>query len=464
MSGENPNPFKPRSSLGRSPPKEKQGTAYTGEDPQMVLQDNAQAKEPPKQTKRKFSPEVLTERKKPNNLEDDQESITSDQGSGDSDLEASETEDLERVIEGQNSIERLSAVVETLIRGKKAPTNNQVLLMRDLLKQIKDYTLKAQNQLLQIKGRNREQSKVIDKLINSRFEDRLAQEFSKMTKEVNDKLSKQPPRVEAHSYANVAKSGTRPTDIPKPSSRVILVYPENKEQSSEETLHAVQKSLEPDKRVLRVNRMTKIRNGGVAIEVHPQHEESIRGKLCNSFETRKPKLNLPKVKVFDVPKDMSKEELQDSLYEKNFTGLMSKDEFNKGFKLLFKTGPRGDEQTQWVAEANRAVRDRITENGGRLYLGWRSIKIAQITLTTRCFRCQAYGHLAANCKEEKDTCGHCAKEGHRFSECPEKEWDWRCATCIRAKMPKVKHNPNSKECPIYSKEVERLNKSIDYES
>lgn len=58
---------------------------------------------------------------------------------------------------------------------------------------------------------------------------------------------------------------------------------------------------------------------------------------------------------------------------------------------------------------------------------------------TQCFKCQAYGHIATNCRKA-DTCGHCALS-HKTQDCTRKD-DTKCANCNR------RHAAWSGECSV----------------
>lgn len=58
---------------------------------------------------------------------------------------------------------------------------------------------------------------------------------------------------------------------------------------------------------LHVNRISKIKNGGIALEIPTNRVEELNQVLKIGFEARYPKINKPKFKIFDVPADLDKE-------------------------------------------------------------------------------------------------------------------------------------------------------------
>ena len=63
----------------------------------------------------------------------------------------------------------------------------------------------------------------------------------------------------------------------------------------------------------------------------------------------------------------------------------------------------------------------------------------------RCFKCQKFGHISANCKSET-SCGYFSGR-HTFKECPNKDENPQCANC------KSNHSTDSLQCTIYLKQA-----------
>ena len=67
--------------------------------------------------------------------------------------------------------------------------------------------------------------------------------------------------------------------------------------------------------------------------------------------------------------------------------------------------------------------------------------------TLRCYRCQAYGHVAAVCRREVPRCEKCA-EGHEKKECVQLGKVVVCVNCRGA------HGAGDQKCPVRKRQVE----------
>jgi hypothetical protein len=57
--------------------------------------------------------------------------------------------------------------------------------------------------------------------------------------------------------------------------------------------------------------------------------------------------------------------------------------------------------------------------------------------TLRCYRCQAYGHVAAVCRREGPRCEKCA-EGNETNECVVLGKVMECVNCRGSEMPRAR--------------------------
>ena len=86
----------------------------------------------------------------------------------------------------------------------------------------------------------------------------------------------------------------------------------------------------------------------------------------------------------------------------------------------------------------------------KVKIGYLSFKVKPyIREPTRCYKCNAYGHIALNCTN-KAKCPRCLGE-HSLKECPNKEAEMRCASCNS-----TSHHTGQAVCPQRKIEKEAI--------
>ena len=181
-------------------------------------------------------------------------------------------------------------------------------------------------------------------------------------------------------------------------------------------------------------------------------------KINEKLRCEPPRKRRPLLIMYDIPSDMSAEDIRDTIYEQNFEGQLSKDEFNEKFQLKFKTGPREKTTVHHVAEVEASLRSNILKRG-RIYLGFRSVNIKDYVVVSRCVKCQDLGHVAKYCTREKATCAHCGEEDHNKQQCEKKN---QPAVCIPCQRRGKKCSQQRKDCPTHALLLDRLIQRTDY--
>lgn len=265
-------------------------------------------------------------------------------------------------------------------------------------------------------------------------------------------------KLKANAVANVeaAKNIKR---------HVITVFPgeNSKIADSDETKRAIISSVAPTKDKLRIVNLRKISNKGVLIET--KTEEDLKTVLGNSklkaaglMAGLPAKVN-PRILIKNLPKDLQEKEISAAVRHQNLDNY-PKDKLQDHFKLSFKTGPRDRETVDWVAEVSPEAREKILKEG-RLYVGWHACYVQDFVAVTRCYQCQAFGHIAKHCKATTETCGHCTDNGHSQKNCPNSKKEPQCVNCKRAGKAH-NHSSRSKDCPAYQSAMRTYVSRIDY--
>lgn len=170
----------------------------------------------------------------------------------------------------------------------------------------------------------------------------------------------------------------------------------------------------PAKEKLKIKNIRKINNNGILIET--ETKEDLQNLLRNDklenagLIVGQPPKRRPRMAIYNIPKNMPEKDVLTAIRLQNFEHI-PKSKFPEVFKLLFKTGDRAKETVNWIVEVTPEIRDEIKKQS-RLFLGWNACHIQDYIAVSRCYKCQAFGHIAKFCRASQDTCGHCAKEGH----------------------------------------------------
>lgn len=268
---------------------------------------------------------------------------------------------------------------------------------------------------------------------------------------------KVPQNGEEASYA-AAAGRPRISRLNIPTSkapRVAMVYPKDEDNvpDSAATEALLKAAINPAEDGFKVVRMRRIKKKGVLVQAEQERdiERMIDGTLgrkldAGGLKAAIPTRRGPRILIYDVPRDLEDAELVKTIFELNIKGKgMDLNTFKDQFKLAFRTGPRNRPETNWVVNSSAAVRNLLRAEG-RVYIGWASCRVVDFLGVTRCFRCCAFGHVAAKCSSTAPTCGHCGESGHEKKGCPKGGQPPSCANCKRAGKNGV-HEVDDQECP-----------------
>ena len=110
-------------------------------------------------------------------------------------------------------------------------------------------------------------------------------------------------------------------------------------------------------------------------------------------------------------------------------------------RRIFKRGASTNEKTP-TTTVTLSYSCSTEEVPLRVQIGYLSFKTrTYIPQVTRCYKCQKFGHIAARCRKETDTCPVCAGP-HKYTDCTNKD-NKKCANCGEP------HSASYKECPKF---------------
>lgn len=264
------------------------------------------------------------------------------------------------------------------------------------------------------------------------------------------------------TYAAVTKKMPKignKTVTPRDAEKVVLVYPTDESiTDSEDTKKMVKGVLVPKEQGITIKAVKKIQKAGLVIESGTRRsaeeikELTTRGKR---LRVAPPKRILPKMLIYDVGHNLKEEEIMEYVYMQNLEEHeISQNLMMDGFKILFKMGRREGPKVNIVVEVDPKIRELLLE-AGRVYIDYDACRVVDFLHVSRCFKCQAYGHVRKTCKSTGESlCSHCGRAGHEYAGCPRK-WDTpTCVNCLAAKRP-CDHRVGTMECPMYKRLVEQ---------
>lgn len=273
------------------------------------------------------------------------------------------------------------------------------------------------------------------------------------------------------TYANITQKlrapGLPAKAQPASKEKVQTIFLKPKNTKDFENMHEAKthlmKVFNPNTERVRIQNVRTTKNG-IIIETPTESEASKLGlnkSLGKSFSVEKPRKRLPRLVIYDVPKDMTETSVSDSIFGQNVDLASSVEQFQAEFCPKFKTGKKEGRTVNWVVEVSPLMRNKILGRR-RLYVEWSACRVRDFVMVTRCYKCQGFGHLAKHCERET-CCSLCAETGHKGTECPKKEekQEHKCVNCFKSKKPHG-HSTLDKNCPAYKQALERLVDRIDY--
>jgi hypothetical protein len=237
-----------------------------------------------------------------------------------------------------------------------------------------------------------------------------------------------------------------------------------------------------------VKEITLSRNGALVVNCRtPEDMEEIKELVDTksaNLKAIKTKVRQPMIRIFGVEVDVTRDDIIDLIIAENqeIKHFMDNNgtniEDNITVRTVIKRNQRNRStqlsQRQPTSESNDYLIQlspqmfRVFKSMKRVLIDMRSYRFEEHFSLTRCFKCQRYGHIAANCKQQESSCGNCG-EDHETRNCKNKS-TLKCTNCCRHNSsPKVmqkletNHSVFDKKCKRYEKAVEMMKSRISYE-
>lgn len=269
--------------------------------------------------------------------------------------------------------------------------------------------------------------------------------------------------VTTPSYAQATANKLKTTP-PRPEHVLIL---EKSESASGDVnpKELVTKNLNPQKLKIGIRKARETKGGGFIMEVNSAEElENLKKAIDSSknlktnLKYRAPRKLDPKIIIFGVDEGLSGDEVVKAIQEQN--GL-------EEVVVLHAGSFKGKGGINHIMEIDGKSFHKINQLD-KIYINWERYNFKEYIKPRQCFKCLNFGHTAKFCKSETDTCYKCNGSGHQGREC--KHTEVCCALCTKFNLkqgnPKNKlktdHMANSRKCPQFLKEIDRVKSFINY--
>lgn len=253
------------------------------------------------------------------------------------------------------------------------------------------------------------------------------------------------------SYADVLSSKNNKTLPDARALHSVVVTSRSELDTGEQVIEKIRSTIKAKDGWIRVEKVKKAKDRKVIIGCASVEErDKVKKKLGEneSLEVEEMKNKSPLLVFRDVLRYNEDTDIQKALVNQNahiFEGL---EEDDRNIDILYRKRTRNPLQCHIVARVTPRVWKRWTHEE-KAYIDIQKVRVEDQSPLVQCSRCLAYGHTKKYCREEKETCCHCAGP-HLRAECD--KWRQReapkCCNCDKAGIGSSEHGAFAAECPI----------------
>lgn len=346
------------------------------------------------------------------------------------------------------------------------------------IKEIVEVTLKTAENSLSIREvleDNKERNKV-DRILKTKVQeliDKASKNYKEETK-LHEKVTELMEAVEKTSEGNKEIIGNLKEVVTKAektySNAVKFGATRVEKEQKQRTLMLQPVTEDFDPRALRRNlsdlncprsiKINSIRTHGRGIDIRCSGEnlEELKATLEQCEQLRgKTKLiekgpRMTRVIIFNVPLEQEKD-VKEALCQE---AKICANEIQVQ-RTLKTGGPR----QHWIMDVpGREAAELIKK--GRIIIGFNACTVRRYVIVQRCFRCQAFGHIAKECIAKRDFCAKCA-DNHRAEACTNTAKE--CINCWENNKKSgtnfdLNHETFARECQSYKM---RMREQLDAE-
>lgn len=285
-------------------------------------------------------------------------------------------------------------------------------------------------------------------------------DINKRLKTIEDKVDNNVNQISKPSFANVLNSsieGYRSVIATNKSEQFVVVKPKKNQNSDTTRAELARKIPNPES----VSAVHKIPKGGLVInckniEESKKLQKEASTKLGEDYTVIIPELKNPKMKILDMCENLSEDDIIKYIKKQN-TYL------SDGYiKVLDIYENNLNKQFNAIIEVDTTTFQKINEQK-KIIIGWNVCRVYEYIHIKRCYKCCGFNHKSSVCKN-KQACLKCGGE-HIKKNCTSMESE--CVNCksINEKLNlkfDTNHPAYSRECPVYKRKIENVQKNIKY--
>ena len=363
---------------------------------------------------------------------------------------------------------RLESALKTLLDITEKSGN----LRKDLKQDIVDSVSTLRNIFINLRNSGEEKTKKINQLLGDLTK---AREELTENRAANTQGRSLPSRGDiGQTIATLTHRQLTPSGGPRKlysevvgesvEKRFKLMVKSRLERSTEEVKNVLRTKVNPTEMKVGIKTLKSLKDGRVLIEAGSTEEinklsQTIQHKCGGELEVNVPQLRKPRMVINNVPKDITLENIEETIIDQNPELLLELGEIGTRFMYTTKWG-----QTKIVIEVGPDTRRKLLHK--KLKIGWQICNVADYLVATRCFKCSRFNHRHKECKGE-ETCPLCAGE-HKLKDCKASADQYRCINCITYnrynKSGRIRENHPSldKNCPSLQAVLEKYRRNTDY--
>ena len=174
-----------------------------------------------------------------------------------------------------------------------------------------------------------------------------------------------------------------------------------------------------------INSLKSLKDGRVLIVTGSKEEaeiltRNIRDKCGEKLEAKVQKPRDPRLKIRNIPEEISIENIQKTLLAQNPDLGLKTGEINPKFTHTTKK-----HTCNLVIEVSSYTRRKLLHN--KVKLGWLICGIEHYMVATRCFKCSRFNHRLRDCRgmETRPLCAG----NHKLNDCKAQPADFKCINC-----------------------------------